>query len=307
MISKRADVLAVLEDKETTRSKLVIRNRRNSAAYTAFALMNPSDTRVRPHTAGQLQGMRPIERPGKALEGLGARSADSVESRGAHGPGHIATHDILHESRQRAMQSGGVDLQPSTPMGSNVLPAVGSPSPSGKSITHVIALADQWTQAMRLQQETRRLPNVAGLSISTGAAVGGGATATGGSTHSGTATGTRTRTDFDDELDHDGIDHEGDPSAPRVERETHTPFGSPSTAQRKESVTVSTTSAAETGAGGGARARRASLSLRGSLCIPASSSYADTLSRSNITPKSAMAIKLEASIDKYIYKKQQVT
>ena len=85
----------------------------------------------------------------------------------------------------------------------------------------------------------------------------------------------------------------------RAERESHTPFGSPQQ-QRRESTC--STPGAPTGSPYQNR-RRQSLALRGSMCIPMSQSYANTLSQSSITPKSSMALKLEASLDKYIYKR----
>jgi hypothetical protein len=294
VIAKRSDVLTVLEDKDATRSKLII-NRKNSAAMTAFALMNPSDARVRPHTAGQLQGRKPIERQTHSVpDNLGARSADSAESAGTLGSQHIATNAILNESRQRAMQSGGVDWQLATPLASPVrgaLPGIAAASPmQGARSPLGVAFAD------RSAATRTALTAASPKAVST---TGGNTSLTGASqsrTLSAGADG-----DFDDELDADVFDTED--SAVRLERESHTPFGSPfgspsggAHSKRKES----TSSAAASGV----LPRRASLSLRGSLCIPASSSYADTLSRSNITPKSAMAMKLEASLDKYIYKKQ---
>lgn len=295
---------------------------------TAFAMMNPSDDRVRPKTAGELQGRRPIERSAlqDALDVFGTRSAGSAEDsngayeqqgkqgqQGQQGQAHI--NDILHESRYRAMQSGGVDFHANaTPLGSPArggLPGIAGSGRAGPGV----AFSDQLTPGKALLEGARGLPKLSRLEITT-TGMTGGSTLTNTHTRSSAAaadlgmTGEDTG-DYDDELDgqdQDVFGTEDTPARQESERQSHTPFASPfgspsgggggggSNAKRKES----TTSTAASFAGG----RKGSLSLRGSLCIPASSSYADTLSRSNITPKSTMALKLEVSLDKYIYKKQ---
>ena len=285
VVAKRADVLAVLQNQETTKAKLVIKNRRNSAAMTAFALMHPTE-RARPQTAGDLRGTRPFEaETGAESEVIPqARSADSTESsRYQQGvrPDHISTNVILKESRHLAMQSGGVDFHKADPT------PLGSPYRSGlPSIPGSPAVANH--KAHRMGEDLHTLPR---LQIPTNTATTANTITDTTSSEVGAETTDATA----------GLLIETEGGGPvRAERESHTPFGSPQQ-QRRESTC--STPGAPTGSPYQNRRRRQSLALRGSMCIPMSQSYANTLSQSSITPKSSMALKLEASLDKYIYKR----
>jgi hypothetical protein len=276
-MAKRADVLAVLADKDATRSKMIIHNRRNSAAVTAMAMQNPTH-RVRPRTAGELQGRKPIERDDDTEDevGFGSQSFDSAEK-----DAHVSTSAILNASRQIAMASGGVDYR-TTPLS--------SPSRELPGIASSKAEPEVSTRKPFVHGAT---PQLAHLQISHP------------NTLTNTNTGTST-TEYTDELDpehehdRDAFDPHKITTSVRVEGESHTPFGAP--------VTPSSSKRRESSSSGSERlprgSRRGSMGLRGSLIIPNSQSYADTISRSDMTPKSAIALKLEATIEKYIHNKR---
>jgi hypothetical protein len=280
-MAKRADVLAVLADKDATRSKMIIHNRRNSAAVTAMAMTNPTH-RVRPRTAGELQGRTPIERDEDTEDEVGfpSQSFDSGDK-----DAHVSTSAILTASRQIAMASGGVDHR-ATPLSS---PSRELPGISFRKAEPEVAPHKPFIHGASPQLAV--VNALSHLQISNPDTL----------TNTGTSSAEYTD-ELDPEHEHDGdaFDPHKITSSVRVEGESHTPFGAP--------VTPSSSKRRESSSSGSERlpraSRRGSMGLRGSLIIPNSQSYADTISRSDMTPKSAMALKLEATIEKYIHNKR---
>ncbi len=304
---------------------MIMAGRRTSAAITANALMVRSalEDGVRPHTAGVLNGRKAIDRDEifQALHSIGSNSQAEEEDQGQSielnhsqlGSGHhIPTQHIMQEARVAAMQSGGYEskrlgghghdeMPPRSPIG---LPALHSPG--ARAIPPTSPHHNNRPEsAHQKQAPASREPFSAPPSPY--------------------CAGTNGLMSYSDEdLDGDNFDDQilfmdmnvqvnvnSRPStanaAPTTttttdEGASHTPFQTraESQPQRHGSILTSSLNMEESGK---SNPRRGSLSLRGSLCIPMSTSYVDTLSRSTITPKSTMALKLEATIDKYIHKR----
>lgn len=317
-----------MDGKQSTKAKMIMAGRRDSAALTANALMlrdKDGHGGVRPHTAGALNGRRPLERDiADALQAIGSLDSGSAmeagesfsmpDSRANYGPGHVFTHDIVQDARQMAMQSGDYE---SKAVGGKVRPATAHPPGSLPGIGHGtsdgrVGIADHTRDSMQdstAQNIVRSLPQ---LNIPANTAASANtktvsallttttATATGTATSATHSTMEHTMTDEDVDGDNFDIDHNIKVNVVN-EGESHSPFRAATPKQRRDS-NYSTNS----GGGGGEsskRSRKGSLSLRGSMCIPMSQSYADTLSKTCITPKSSMAMKLEATIEKYIHKR----
>jgi len=347
-LAKRAAVLSVLDGRKSTKGKMVMAGRRTSAAITANAMMARSamEDRVRPHTAGELNGRKVINRGDllDALSHIGSTSEAEQEDHGVSmsvelspsqvGGPHVSTQHIVAESRVLAMQSGGYEsqnvggqspklrvntthtpghhtespsplpgigittpnLKPITPAGmrarpesANVraLPTVQDTSAPSSPLMRMSAFSDDELDGDQFNSQVLPAPtNIAvGATNTAGIALPSAHT-----THTSTGTTANTTSNTEGNIE---------------EGESHKPFAART--ERLNSVLNSsftlTDSSNENSRENSKKMRKGSMSLRGSLIIPMSTSYADTLSRSTITPKSTMAIKLEATIDKYIHKK----
>ena len=347
-LAKRTAVLAVLDGRKSTKGKMVMAGRRTSAAITANAMMVRSamEDRVRPHTAGELNGRKAINRDDMldALSNLGSTSAAELEDHGVSmslelspsqvGGPHVSTQHIVAESRVLAMQSGGYESQnvggqspklrvstahtpgfhtespsplpgicittpnvkPITPAGmrarpesANVrtLPTVQDSSAPSSPLQRLSAFSDDELDGDEFNSQVLPVPtNTAASATNTAGIAALASHHSNANTTSNTASNTHTEVSVE-------------------EGESHKPFAART--ERNNSILNSsftlTDSSNENSRENSRKLRKGSMSLRGSLIIPMSTSYVDTLSRSTITPKSTMAIKLEATIDKYIHKK----
>lgn len=362
---KRTAVLAVLKGKQSTKSKMIMANRRTSAAVTANAVMIRSamEDRIRPHTAGELNGRKAINRDDmlNALSTIGSNTAAEEEDQGESlelhmlkSPppegAHVSTQNIVQEARVLAMQSGGYESQnvgnaggfqrfslmhPSAtsqhPQPSPTqLPGIntGTSGPPSNAKPTVSANGKQQSvngpeSALPTVRDAHNINNAASLPSSP---VRGSTVPFAASSNLATASS------FDDDEfdgDNDAFDtHQqlvrghsnshlnlkanlhghGHAAVTSAELETaiqesestsHLPF----CARTRQGSMLMNDSSGENSREQSKKHRRGSLSLRGSLIIPMSSSYVDTLNRSNIAPKSAIMMKLEAAVEKYIHKK----
>ncbi len=332
-LAKRAAVLTVLEGKQSTKSRMIMSNRRTSAAVTANAVMLRSamEDRVRPQTAGELNGSKAINRDDmlNALSTIGsctsAEQADHGVSLEVHEMSslsvHVSTQNIVQQSRVLAMQSGGYESQ-------NVGNTSGGdgqrPSPQAQaSPSHLPGIAAG--PASIPKPTTKSHP---GMGPESALPVMRAAGAHVTSVPFASSNNILTASSYDDDEfdnDNDAFDtHQQALHAHTSNNNSHLNLKAgqgavtsaaletaieesesrlPLCARTRQGSLFMNDSSGENSREQSKKHRRGSLSLRGSLIIPMSSSYVDTLNRSNIAPKSAIVMKLEAAVEKYIHKK----